>query len=78
MEKDNKLNFKRVAEARTNRVIDGLIQLGNISKHPYYEYTPDQIETIFSAIQITLDKQKRRLLDRDEINKGFRLRDGEE
>ena len=75
MEKDSKSNFKRVAEARTNRVIDGLIQLGNISNHPYYEYTPDQIETIFNAIQITLDKQKRRLLERDEINKGFRLRD---
>lgn len=27
MEKDNKMNFKRVAEVRTNRVIDSLIQL---------------------------------------------------
>ncbi|MBQ7504681.1 MAG: hypothetical protein IJT79_05120 [Ruminococcus sp.] len=74
MDKDYKANFKRVAEARTNRVIDGLIHLGDISKHSYYEYTPEQIETIFTAIQETLDGQKNRLLGRDNANNEFRLR----
>ena len=33
-----------------------------------------QIETMFTAIQKTLDEQKQRLLVRDETSKPFRLR----
>ena len=73
MDKDYRVNFKRVAEARTNRIIDCLIQLGNISKRKYYEYTPNQIEDVFSAIQKVVEEQKQRLLNRDEANKRFHL-----
>ena len=55
---DNKKeNFKRIAENRTNKIINMISLLGNLSNGSFYEYTDDQIETIFAAIQEELDKQ---------------------
>ena len=48
---DKKSNFIRIAEARTNKIIESIALLGNLSNTSYYEYTPEQIETMFSAIQ---------------------------
>ena len=53
-----KQNFKRIAENRTNKIIDMISLLGNLSNTSFYEYTDDQIETIFDAIQAELDKQR--------------------
>ena len=55
---DKKANFIRIAEARTNKIIESITLLGNLSNTSYYEYTPDQIEAMFSAIQEELDNQK--------------------
>lgn len=60
---DKKANFIRIAEARTNKIIESIALLGNLSNTSYYEYTPDQIEAMFSAIQEELDNQKRRFAD---------------
>lgn len=54
--------FVRVAEARTNRAIDVIVQIGNMSKRDYYEYSEDQIEKIFAAIESEINRQKSRLL----------------
>ena len=56
--------FVRVAEARTNRAIDVIVKIGNMSKRDYYEYTEDQIEKMFAAIEEEANRQKRRLLDK--------------
>lgn len=50
-------NFKRIAEARTNKIIDMISLLGNLSNHSFYEYSDEEIEKIFAAIQSELDKQ---------------------
>jgi len=47
--------FKRVAEARTNAVLDKVRILGNLSNRQMYSYSEEDIRKIFSAI----DKQIR-------------------
>ncbi len=70
---DKKANFIRIAEARTNRIIESIAQLGNLSNTSYYEYTPEQIEAIFAAIQAELDNQKKRFSEKTSKRKRFRL-----
>jgi hypothetical protein len=54
---NKKENFKRIAENRTNKIIDMISLLGNLSNGSFYEYSDEQIEAIFNAIQTELDKQ---------------------
>ena len=70
---DKKGNFIRIAEARTNKIIESIALLGNLSNTSYYEYTPEQIESMFSAIQEELDNQKKRFADSEPKKKKFRL-----
>ena len=70
---DKKANFIRIAEARTNKIIESITLLGNLSNGSYYEYTPDQIEAMFSAIQEELDNQKKRFDVAGPKKKKFRL-----
>jgi hypothetical protein len=53
-----KENFKRIAENRTNKIIDMISLLGNLSNKSYYEYSDEQIDAIFDAIQNELDQQR--------------------
>ena len=52
-------NFKRIATNRVNKIIDLISKLQNLSNSSFYEYTDEQINQIFSAIQAELDKQKK-------------------
>ena len=70
---DKKANFKRIAEARTNKIIESISLLGNLSNTSYYEYTNEQIEAIFQAIQDELDVQKEKFSDQKSKKKKFRL-----
>ena len=73
MSADRKENFIRLAEARTNKILKSLELLGNLSNKSYYEYAPEQIESIFGAIQEELDIQKKRFYSKEERVKKFRL-----
>ena len=42
--------FKRIAEVRTNAVLDRLRILSNLSNRQMYSYSEEDIEKIFSAI----------------------------
>ena len=42
--------FKRIAEVRTNAVLDRLRILGNLSNRQMYSYSEEDINKIFSAI----------------------------
>lgn len=42
--------FKRVAEARTNAILNKIRILGNCSNRQIYSYSEEDIEKIFSAI----------------------------
>ena len=52
-------NFKRIAEKRTNKIIESISKLQNLTNTYFYEYTDEQIEAIFEAIQEELDNQKK-------------------
>jgi hypothetical protein len=43
--------FKRLAEKRTNAVLDRVRVLGNLSNPYAYEYSEDDIRLIFGAIE---------------------------
>ena len=53
-------NFKKIAEARTNKILNLISLLGNLTNTSYYEYTDEQIEHIFDAIEGELAKQKKK------------------
>ena len=42
--------FKRIAEVRTNAVLDRLRILGNLSNRQMYSYSEEDVDKIFSAI----------------------------
>jgi hypothetical protein len=43
--------FKRLAERRTNSVLDRIRVLGNLSNPYAYEYSEDDVRVIFGAIE---------------------------
>lgn len=43
--------FVRLAEARTNKIIDMLKLLGNCSSKANYEYSDEDVRKIFTAIE---------------------------
>lgn len=52
-------NFKRIADNRTSKIIDLISKLHNLTNASFYEYTDEQIDDMFKAIQKELDKQKK-------------------
>ena len=66
MEKETKREkFVRLAEARTNKIIDMIKLLGNCSSLSTYEYTQQDVEKIFSAIEFELREAKKRFARSD-------------
>lgn len=57
--------FVRLAEARTNKIIDMIQLLGNCSNQSQYEYTQKDVNKIFNAIQDELDAAKKRYTKQD-------------
>lgn len=64
--------FKRIAENRTNRIIDLIRVLGNLSNTSNYEYTLEEVEQIFKTIERELDNTKDQFIFENE--KKFRLK----
>ncbi len=52
--------FIRLAEARTNKIIDMLQLLGNCSNTSAYEYTQKDIDQIFAAIEAETREAKKK------------------
>lgn len=50
--------FLKVAEARTNAVLEKLRVLGNCANRSLYEYTDEEINKIFRVIQERLNEVK--------------------
>lgn len=66
-------NFRRIAENRTNKIIELISKLQNLMNPSFYEYTEDEIDSIFNAIQEELDKQKESFKKNNKRKKKFRL-----
>ena len=61
--------FRRLAEARVNKILHLLRLLGNLSWTGTYAYTREQVEQIFTALQSELIKAKLRFLQEQESSK---------
>lgn len=61
--KENKRGaFVRIAQKRTNAVIDKIRILSNCSNRYYYEYSDEDVKKIFSAIEDELKITKARFM----------------
>lgn len=56
MKETKQERFKRIVEARVNKVIQMLRLLGNCSFKGNYEYSDEQIEKVFRTLQLELNK----------------------
>lgn len=65
--------FVRLAEARTNKIIDMLQLLGNCSNTSTYEYTKDDVDQIFSAIEAEVREAKKKFTKTESV-KGNRFK----
>ena len=67
--------FKRLAEKRVNKMLDMIDLIGNLSNKSNYEYTKEEVDKIFSAIQLRLDKTKERFCEEKSKRKIFKLKE---
>lgn len=52
--------FRRVVEARVNKLIKMIRLLGNCSNQSVYAYTPDQVKQVFTVLQTELNQARER------------------
>ena len=52
--------FRRLAEARVNKILHLFRLLGNLSLEGHYDYTAEQVATIFGTLQLELAKTRTR------------------
>ena len=71
--KEKREKFKRLAESRTNKVIDMLGLIGNLSNQSNYEYTARDVNKIFSSIEKALDVQRERFNSNLSKRRRFKL-----
>lgn len=75
MEKETKRDrFVRIAEARTNKILEMLRLLGNCSSKSNYEYTDEDIKKIFNALEKEMKNTKNKFLGLDTKEEKFTLR----
>ena len=64
--------FVRLAESRTNKIIDMLQLLGNCSNSSAYDYSQEDVDKIFSAIESEV-KEARKKFNKIESKKSTRF-----
>lgn len=73
MEETKRERFVRLAEARTNKIIDMVQLLGNCSNKSTYEYTEEDVQHIFSAIEKEVKAAKQKFYASEEKTTKFKL-----
>ena len=63
MKETKEARFRRVAEARVNKLIRMLRLLGNCSGTNTYAYDDDAVEQIFTELQVELDRARERFAE---------------
>lgn len=68
--------FVRIAEARTNKILDMIQLLGNCANKSTYDYSKEDVKKIFNAIEeeLRLAKSKFEMEDNESARKTFTLR----
>ena len=64
--------FVRLAEARTNKIINMLQLLGNCSNTSVYDYTQKDVDKIFAAIEAEVKEAKKKF-NKTESHKSTRF-----
>jgi len=65
--------FVRIAETRTNKIIDMIRLLGNCSNKGNYSYTEEDVKKIFSTIETELKAAKAKFANVETVERKFRL-----
>lgn len=68
-EQEKKERFKRVAENRTNKIIEQIRLLGNCANRSNYEYTEEDVKKIFYAIETELKTTKQKYREKATVKK---------
>lgn len=66
--------FVRIAEARTNKIIDMIRLLGNCSNKASYEYSKEDVRKIFTAIENELKTAKAKFDSSSDDSIKFKLK----
>jgi len=61
MEKKHE-RFKRLASARTEKVLDMIDLIGNLANKSFYEYTEAEVKAIFTQIREVVDENEEKFL----------------
>ena len=61
--------FKRVAENRTNKIIESIRLLGNCSNKSNYDYSEEDVKKIFSAIENEIKAAKQKYQTKEKTRK---------
>lgn len=69
----NRDRFIRIAEARTQKIIDMIDLLGNCSNQYNYEYTQNDVNKMFNAIENALKINKAKFIS-DSTNNNTRFK----
>lgn len=65
--------FVRIAEARTNKILEMMRLLGNCSSKGNYEYNEEDIKKIFGALEKELKNTKNKFLGIEAKEERFKL-----
>ncbi|MBQ3407236.1 MAG: hypothetical protein IJH11_08340 [Lachnospiraceae bacterium] len=65
--------FVRVVESRVNKALDSIENVGDCADIRCYAYTPQQVETIFSALEKAVADAKQRFTNGSGRKTVFRL-----
>ena len=63
--------FIRLGEYRVNKVMEAMGRIAHLSNRSNYEYTEEQVETMFSMIEKRLAEVKGRFVPKQEKNNTF-------
>ena len=66
--------FVRLAEARTNKILDMLQLLGNCSSKANYDYTDEDVKQIFNAIEREVRNTKSKFMGIEQKGEKFTLK----
>jgi hypothetical protein len=74
--RDKRGNFVRLAESRTTSCLEKLRILSNLSNRHLYEYTDEDIQQIFGAIEEEVRVARQRFVTSQRKKPDFRLNQG--
>ncbi len=65
--------FVRIAEARTNKILEMIRLLGNCSSKTNYEYSDEDVKKIFNVLEKELKNTKNKFMGIESKDEKFKL-----